>query len=98
MPGGRFLVRLQPRTTPHAHGAEDVSFEVTLNVGMDTRPLAKVASGGELSRLMLALQVVLAQHDAIATLVVDEGDQCTGGAAGGQGGQARPTVAQPGAG
>ena len=94
MPGGRFLVRLQPRTTPHAHGAEDVSFEVTLNVGMDARPLAKVASGGELSRLMLALKVVLAQHDAVATLVFDEVDQGIGGEVGGQVGQALATVAQ----
>src|SRR5205814_4298068 len=47
MPGGQFLVRLQPRTTHHAHGAEDVSFEVSLNVGMEARPVAKVASGGE---------------------------------------------------
>jgi len=98
MPGGRFLVRLQPRTTPHAHGAEDVSFEVTLNVGMDARPLAKVASGGELSRLMLALKVVLVQHDAVATLVFDEVDQGIGGEIGGQVGQALATVAQAGPG
>jgi len=94
MPGGRFLVRLQPRTTHHAHGAEDVSFEVTLNVGMDARPLAKVASGGELSRLMLALKVVLAQHDAVPTLVFDEVDQGIGGEVGGRVGEALASVAQ----
>src|SRR5438445_4942668 len=60
IPGGRFAVRLQPRTAHHALGAEDVTFEVQLNVGMEPRPLAKVASGGELARLMLALKVLLA--------------------------------------
>ena len=94
MPGGRFLVRLQPRTAHHAHGAEDVSFEVTLNVGMDARPLAKAASGGELSRLMLALKVVLVQHDAVPTLVFDEVDQGIGGEVGGRVGEALATVAQ----
>ena len=99
MPGGRFFARLQPRTTHHATGAEDVTFEVTLNVGMDARPLAKVASGGELSRLMLALKVVLAQHDAVPTLVFDEVDQGIGGEVGGRVGEALATVAQatPGA-
>ncbi len=94
MPGGRFLARLQPRPTPHANGAEDVTFEVRLNVGMDARPLAKVASGGELSRLMLALKVVLAQHDAVPTLVFDEVDQGIGGEVGARVGEALATVAQ----
>ena len=94
MPGGRFLVRLPPRTTYHAHGAEDVTFEVTLNLGMDPRPLVKVASGGELSRLMLALKVVLAQHDAVPTLVFDEVDQGIGGEVGARVGAALATVAQ----
>jgi DNA repair protein RecN (Recombination protein N) len=79
---GGLAVRLQPRATPHAYGAEDVSFEVALNVGMEARPLAKVASGGELSRLMLALKVVLAEHDAVPTLVFDEVDQGIGGEVG----------------
>lgn len=94
MPGGRFLASLQPRTTPHAYGAEDVAFEVTLNLGMDPRPLAKVASGGELSRLMLALKVVLAQHDAVPTLVFDEVDQGIGGEVGARVGEALAAVAQ----
>src|SRR5204862_6025533 len=53
MPGGRFVAHLQPRTAHGALGAEDVVFEVQLNLGLDARPLARVASGGELSRLML---------------------------------------------
>jgi DNA repair protein RecN (Recombination protein N) len=92
MPGGEFAVRLQPRTTHHAHGAEDVSFDVALNVGMEARPLAKVASGGELSRLMLALKVVLAEHDAVPTLVFDEVDQGIGGEVGGRVGEALAVV------
>jgi len=93
MAGGTFATRLQPRTTHHAHGAEDVAFEVTLNVGMDGRPLAKVASGGELSRLMLALKVVLSAHDAVPTLVFDEVDQGIGGEVGVRVGEALGRVA-----
>jgi DNA repair protein RecN (Recombination protein N) len=94
MPGGTFTTRLQPRTTHHAHGAEDVVFEVALNAGMESRPLARVASGGELSRLMLALKVVLAQHDAVPTLVFDEVDQGIGGEVGGRVGAALASVAR----
>ena len=91
--GGKVAIRLQPRTTHHAHGAEDVSFEVALNVGMEARPLAKVASGGELSRLMLALKVVLAEHDAVPTLVFDEVDQGIGGEVGSRVGEALAGIA-----
>jgi len=55
MEGGRFAATLRPRTTHHAQGAEDVIFEVRLNEGLESRPLARVASCGELSRLMLGL-------------------------------------------
>jgi len=96
MAGGAFAVQLQPRTTHHAHGAEDVVFEVALNEGMEPRALARVASGGELSRLMLALKVVLAQHDAVPTLVFDEVDQGIGGEVGGRVGEALATVARSG--
>jgi len=102
MEGGRFAVRLVqlPGTdrdsfrAPRFHGAEDVVFEVQLNVGLEARPLAKVASGGELSRLMLALKVVLAEHDAVPTLVFDEVDQGIGGEVGARVGEALATVAQ----
>src|SRR5213076_996017 len=93
MPGGRFCATLQPRTAHGAHGSEDVVFEVELNVGLEARPLAKVASGGELSRLMLALKVVLAEHDAVSTLVFDEVDQGIGGEVGGRVGEALAGVA-----
>ena len=94
MPGGRFEANLSPLPSPRADGSEAVTFTVQLNLGLEARPLAKVASGGELSRLMLALKVVLAQHDAVPTLVFDEVDQGIGGEVGGRVGEALATVAQ----
>ena len=79
MPDGRFAVSLRPLDGVTEAGAEQVTFMVQLNPGMEARPLAQVASGGELSRLMLALKVVLSAHDAIPTLVFDELDQGVGG-------------------
>ena len=79
---------------PASIGAESVAFTVQLNVGHEARPLGKVASGGELSRLMLALKVVLARHDAVPTLVFDEVDQGIGGEIGAQVGAALADVAQ----
>jgi DNA repair protein RecN (Recombination protein N) len=94
MVGGHFSVRLDARRAAHAQGAEDVVFEVQLNVGLDARPLSRVASGGELSRLMLALKVVLAKHDAVPALVFDEVDQGIGGEAGARVGEALAAVAR----
>jgi DNA repair protein RecN (Recombination protein N) len=79
LPGGRFTVRVEPAGRITSAGADEVTFLVQLNVGLDARELAHVASGGELSRLMLALKVVLARHDRIPTLVFDEVDQGIGG-------------------
>lgn len=79
LPGGRLQVDLVPLAEPRADGAEAVTLLVQVNEGMDPRPLARVASGGELSRVMLALKVVLAHHDAVPTLVFDEVDQGIGG-------------------
>src|SRR5437773_1622250 len=92
MPGGRFESSLSLLPSPKGDGAEAVVFAVTLNVGLEGRPLAKVASGGELSRLMLALKVVLAEHDAVPTLVFDEVDQGIGGEVGGRVGEALAAV------
>lgn len=80
--GGELLVRLDATDTIGATGAEQVALDVRLNAGMAPRPLARTASGGELSRLMLALKVVLARQDAVATLVFDEVDQGIGGEVG----------------
>lgn len=93
MAGGRFEVSLAPLAQMGAAGAETVSFGVQLNVGLDAQPIHKVASGGELSRLMLALEVVVARHDRIPTFVFDEIDQGIGGEVGGRVGQALAEVA-----
>ena len=78
LPGGRFLVHLEPIDVT-ASGAERVEFRVALNVGHDARPLARTASGGELSRVMLALKTILARLDEVPTLVFDEVDAGIGG-------------------
>jgi len=83
LPGGRLVVDIRPGPMT-AEGTDAVTFLVELNVGLEGRPLAQVASGGELSRLMLALKVVLAAHDAVPTLVFDEVDQGIGGEVGQQ--------------
>ena len=94
LPGGKLAVVLAPLPEPASTGAESVQFLVQLNVGLDARPLARVASGGELSRLMLALKVVLARHDAVPTLVFDEIDQGVGGEVGARIGAALAEVAE----
>ncbi len=91
--GGRFEVTLLPAAVTGAHGAETVLFMVQLNLGLDARPISRAASGGELSRLMLALTVALARQDGVPTLVFDEIDQGVGGEVGGQLGEALAEVA-----
>ncbi|HLB35767.1 MAG TPA: DNA repair protein RecN [Gemmatimonadales bacterium] len=93
MPGGKFEVRLSTGGAVTQAGADEVVFLVQLNVGLDARPLAQVASGGELSRLMLALKVVLTRHDKVPTLVFDEVDQGIGGEVAMQVGEALSQVA-----
>ncbi|UTF60254.1 DNA repair protein RecN [Gilvimarinus sp. DA14] len=65
---------------PAPHGLEDVELLISTNPGQPAAPLAKVASGGELSRVSLAIQVVAAEHSAIPSLVFDEVDVGIGGA------------------
>lgn len=79
MPGGVFRLALEARESPGPDGAEDVAFLVSLNPGFDPGPLARVASGGELSRVMLALKTVLAGVDEVPSLVFDEIDAGIGG-------------------
>ena len=79
MADGMFSVLLVRREAITADGAEDVTFQVALNVGHDARPLARVASGGELSRVMLALTTILARLGSVPTLVFDEVDSGIGG-------------------
>ncbi len=82
MAGGRFAVRLEPLPEGRvsAQGAERVEFLVTTNPGQPPAALARVASGGELSRISLALQVVAAGDGLAGTLVFDEVDAGVGGA------------------
>lgn len=94
MPDGRFSVALIMRDEPTAEGAEDVEFRVTLNVGHEDRALARVASGGELSRVMLALKTILARVDRVPTLVFDEVDAGIGGRVGLQVGDTLRRVAR----
>ena len=81
MTGGRFQVEIAPleSTEPAAHGIDQVEFRVTANPGQPLRPLAKVASGGELSRLSLAVQVSCASRET-RCMVFDEVDSGIGGA------------------
>ncbi len=81
MPAGQFVVELAQREepTPRSTGAEDIRFLVTTNPGSPPRQLDKVASGGELSRISLAIQVITAKTSGISTLVFDEVDVGIGG-------------------
>lgn len=81
MPGGRFSVVLKPVAPGEnpPHGLELVEFLVSANPGQPPRALAKVASGGELSRISLAIQVITAQTSRTPTLVFDEVDVGIGG-------------------
>ena len=80
MAGGRFSVSLKTLDEPGSTGAEEVDFEVAAHPSLPLRPLAKVASGGELSRISLAIQLVAAKEAPIGTLVFDEVDAGIGGA------------------
>ncbi len=81
MPAGQFVVELAQRNDnhPRSNGAEDIRFLVTTNPGNPPRQLDKVASGGELSRISLAIQVITAKTSGISTLVFDEVDVGIGG-------------------
>jgi DNA repair protein RecN (Recombination protein N) len=79
MMSARFEVALEPAAETGSHGAESVQFRIAVNAGFEPRELRRVASGGELSRVMLALKTILARLDAVPTLVFDEIDAGTGG-------------------
>ena len=81
MPGGRFNIALQASNSDELlpHGLEQVELLVSANPGQPLKALAKVASGGELSRISLAIQVITAQTSRIPTLVFDEVDVGIGG-------------------
>ena len=80
MAGGQFEVALQKSTQPMQSGLEDVSFLVAGHAGSTPRPVSKVASGGELSRLALAIAITTSQLGTAQTLIFDEVDAGVGGA------------------
>jgi len=80
MNGGRFEARLVPLPEPQAHGLENVEFLVAGHAGSTPRPVGKVASGGELSRIALAISVTTSQLGQAPTLIFDEVDSGIGGA------------------
>jgi len=80
LPGARFGVRFEALPEIGSNGAEDVEFVFAANKGEPERPLSRVASGGELSRVLLALVVVLAGARGTTALVFDEIDAGIGGA------------------
>ena len=80
MGGGRLEVALTPNgDDPSPHGNEQVELRVSANPGQPLKPLNKVASGGELSRISLAIQIVSASQEGIPTLIFDEVDVGVGG-------------------
>lgn len=82
MTHAKFSLDLQQGSAPAAHGNEVVEMLISTNPGQPAKPLAKVASGGELSRVSLAIQVVTAQTSTTPTLVFDEVDVGIGGTTG----------------
>lgn len=73
LPKARFEIRITPKNLD-TDGADDVEFMISTNVSEDLKPLAKVASGGEISRVMLAIKTIFAENDNIDTVIFDEID------------------------
>ncbi len=80
MTGGAFEIKLEPIEGYSIHGQESVEFLVRSNPGMPFYPLGKVASGGELARISLAISVILSMKSSLPTLIFDEVDTGVGGA------------------
>lgn len=81
MPTAQFSVSITPAEQPGPHGLDDIALLLQPHPGSEPRPLGKGASGGELSRIMLALEVVLADTDPVPTFIFDEIDAGVGGEA-----------------
>ena len=81
MPGGQFSIEISDigKNTPLQHGMDKIGYQVSLNPGQPLQPLSKVASGGELSRISLAIQVTGSKDKGIPTLIFDEVDSGIGG-------------------
>ena len=81
MPDARLLVSVDADHEPSAHGRDHVTIMLQPHAGAEPRPVSRGASGGELSRVMLAIEVVIAGSDPVPTFVFDEVDAGVGGAA-----------------
>lgn len=81
MPGGRFAIEVEAveRESPQQEGMDRIEFQVSINPGQALQPLSKVASGGELSRISLAIQVIGSKDKGLPTLIFDEVDSGIGG-------------------
>ena len=77
--GGSFVIDVKPGEAPGIHGIDEIRYLVSANPGQPAKPLAKVASGGELSRISLAIQVIMSESSQIPTLIFDEVDSGVGG-------------------
>jgi DNA repair protein RecN (Recombination protein N) len=81
MPLGQFVIEIEPGTNPapQLYGSDQIQFLISANPGLPPRPIAKIASGGELSRISLAIQVAVSQTRSVATMIFDEVDSGIGG-------------------
>jgi DNA repair protein RecN (Recombination protein N) len=79
MQGGEFRIDVESGADPAAHGSDEIRYLVSANPGQPPKPLSKVASGGELSRISLAIQVIMSESSRIPTLIFDEVDSGVGG-------------------
>ena len=79
MEGGEFVVCIESATTYSSHGMDKIEFNVSANPGQPLKPIVKVASGGELSRISLAIQMIAAQRITLPALIFDEVDSGIGG-------------------
>ena len=79
MDGGKFVISVEPNESLSSHGMDNIYFMVSANPGQPLKPLQKVASGGELSRISLAIQMIAAQRIILPALIFDEVDSGIGG-------------------
>ena len=79
MDGGKFVISVEPNESLSSHGMDNIYFMVSANPGQPLKPLQKVASGGELSRISLAIQMIAAQRITLPALIFDEVDSGIGG-------------------
>jgi DNA repair protein RecN (Recombination protein N) len=79
MDSGQFVIEVESNQQPGPHGIDIIRYLVSANPGQPPKPLAKVASGGELSRISLAIQVIMSESSRIPTLIFDEVDSGVGG-------------------